>query len=288
MKIAALILSHKNPKQINMLLDRLNCKDIDCYLHIDKSADFAGEIIKRDNVFVLPDSKRVKCEWAQISLVDATLNMLDYAKSNGGYDYYWLMSGQDWPIKSTEQIVEFLSNSENKNYIYYLTSKNHGNDGPNNLDKRNHIFYPLWIIGRKPWQRVMKRAWVEISGGYNRTWALFRRKENYEFYFGSQWWCLNRKTIEWMMKYLSNHPEYHKFYKNCSTPDESFFHTLVMMSPYAAEGTDVLTYLHYHNGPANSPDVITKDVLDEAKASKYLLMRKVDMDVDDSFVSYKF
>lgn len=84
MKIAALILSHKNPRQINMLLDRLNCKDIDCYLHIDKSADFAGEIIKRDNVFVLPDSKRVKCEWAQISLVDATLNMLDYAKSNGG------------------------------------------------------------------------------------------------------------------------------------------------------------------------------------------------------------
>ena len=50
----------------------------------------------------------------------------------------------------------------------------------------------------------------------------------------------------------------------------------------------MLTYLHYHNGPANSPDVITKDVLDEAKASKYLLMRKVDMDVDDSFVSYKF
>ena len=53
-------------------------------MHIDKGADFTEEIIKRDNVFVLPNSKRVKCAWAQISLVDATLNMLDYAKSNRG------------------------------------------------------------------------------------------------------------------------------------------------------------------------------------------------------------
>lgn len=36
MKIAILILCHKNPKQINLLLDKLNHQDIDCYIHIDK------------------------------------------------------------------------------------------------------------------------------------------------------------------------------------------------------------------------------------------------------------
>ena len=40
MKIAILIQCHKNPKQINLLLERLNHPDIDCYLHIDKKADF--------------------------------------------------------------------------------------------------------------------------------------------------------------------------------------------------------------------------------------------------------
>lgn len=84
----------------------------------------------------------------------------------GGYDYYWLMSGQDWPIKSTEQIVEFLSNSENKNYIYYLTSKNHGNKGPNNLDKRNQIF----LSAVDYWKKTMAKG-NEKSVGRN-IWRL--------------------------------------------------------------------------------------------------------------------
>lgn len=48
MKIAILIQCHKNPKQINLLLERLNHPDIDCYLHIDKKADFTDKIIHRE------------------------------------------------------------------------------------------------------------------------------------------------------------------------------------------------------------------------------------------------
>lgn len=47
------------------------------------------------------------------------------------------------------------------------------------------------------------------------------------------------------MQYLTIHPEYYKFYENTTCPDESFFHTLVMLSPYADENTDYLTYLHF-------------------------------------------
>lgn len=79
MRIAILIQCHKNPKQIDLLLERLNHPDIDCYLHIDKKADFADKIIHRENVFVLPDEQRVSVEWAQISQVTATLNLLNTA-----------------------------------------------------------------------------------------------------------------------------------------------------------------------------------------------------------------
>ena len=87
MRIAILIQCHKNPKQINLLLERLNHPDIDCYLHIDKKADFADKIIHRENVFVLPDEQRVSVEWAQISQVTATLNLLNTAVAciRGGY-----------------------------------------------------------------------------------------------------------------------------------------------------------------------------------------------------------
>ena len=110
MRIAVLIQCHKNPKQINLLLERLNHPDIDCYLHIDKKADFADKIIHRENVFVLPDEQRVSVEWAQISQVTATLNLLNTAVTGirGGYDYYWLISGQDWPLRSADEIVKFF------------------------------------------------------------------------------------------------------------------------------------------------------------------------------------
>lgn len=190
MRIAVLIQCHKNPKQINLLLERLNHPDIDCYLHIDKKADFADKIIHRENVFVLPDEQRVSVEWAQISQVTATLNLLNtaVASARGGYDYYWLISGQDWPLRSVEEIVEFFMQHNGENFIQYWSSKNFGKHIQNNFDKRNQIYFPEWIIGRKLWQKVLKRGWVEISGGYNRTWRLFQRKQlEVDFYFGSQW-----------------------------------------------------------------------------------------------------
>lgn len=178
MRIAILIQCHKNPKQINLLLERLNHPDIDCYLHIDKKADFADKIIHRENVFVLPDEQRVSVEWAQISQVTATLNLLNTAVAciRGGYDYYWLISGQDWPLRSADEIVKFFEKHSGVNFVQYWDSKNHGNHKQNNLDKRNQIYFPIKLIGRKPWQKIIKRGWVEFTGGYNRTWKIFERK----------------------------------------------------------------------------------------------------------------
>ena len=51
MKIAILIQCHKNPEQINLLLNRLNHPDIDCYVHVDKKADFTDKILWSGRIF---------------------------------------------------------------------------------------------------------------------------------------------------------------------------------------------------------------------------------------------
>lgn len=81
MKLAILIQCHKNPEQINRLLERLDHPSVDCFVHIDKKQKFADQIIKRKNVYVLPESERVSVKWAQISQVTATLNLLTAAYS---------------------------------------------------------------------------------------------------------------------------------------------------------------------------------------------------------------
>lgn len=90
--------------------------------------------------------------------------------------------------------------------------------------------------------------------------------------------------MEWIINYLGQHEDYYIFYKNTVCPDESFFQTLVMMSPCADKKTDYLTYLHFSEG-ANSPDILRASDFPQAKESGCLVMRKVDMDVDDFFVS---
>lgn len=91
---------------------------------------------------MLPDEKRVSVEWAQISMVTATINLVEEAHRHGKYDYYWLTSGQDWPLYSADEIVNFFKNHDGENFIQYWDSKNYGNHLQNNLDKRNQIYFP--------------------------------------------------------------------------------------------------------------------------------------------------
>ena len=114
MKIAVLIQCHKNPRQINLLLNRLDHPDIDCYLHVDRKANFVNEIIKGEHIYMLPDEKRVSVEWAQISQVTASMNLLEAAYKMGEYDFYWLISGQDWPLRSADEIIKFFSSNIDK------------------------------------------------------------------------------------------------------------------------------------------------------------------------------
>lgn len=285
MKIAILIQCHKNPEQINLLLNRLNHPNIDCYIHVDKKADFIDKIIKRSNVYILPDEMRVSVEWAHFSQVVSPLNLLQMAHEKGGYDYYWLISGQDWPLRSMDEIVCFFEEHQGKNFIKYWDNINYGSYKQSNLDKRVQIYFPLCLNGRKTWQRVIKRGLVELTGGYYHTFKIFQRKQlDLKFYFGSAFWALTQETVDWIEQYLKEHEEYCRFYQDSINQDESFFHTLVMLSPYANENTDNLLYQRFQKG-ANSPDVLKACDLPEARKSKYLVMRKVDMDVDDAFLS---
>ena len=188
-------------------------------------------------------------------------------------------------MRSTAEIINCFKKHNGENFVRYWNSKNYGKHQQNNLDKRNQIYFPLDIIGRKSWQKIVKRVYVELTGGYNKTWKIFMRKQlETDFYFGSSWWALTGETEEWIINYLGQHEDYYIFYKNTVCPDESFFQTLVMMSPYADNKTDYLTYLHFSEG-ANSPDILRASDFPQAKESGCLVMRKVDMDVDDFFVS---
>lgn len=285
MKLALLLLCHKNPEQINLLLDVMQHPDIDFFIHVDKKSTINNKINLNEHVYMLDDTERINVEWAGFSQVEATYKLLLLAHNTGTYDYYWLCSGQDFPVKSVNRIMSFFE-KEGKlnNYIRYFESRNYKSFKSNNYDKRNDVFYPAIFMGKGTIKRLLRRGYVFVTGGYNNTYSLFRRHlRNVDFYYGSQWWCINNETLEWILDYIICHPEFVDYYRNCSTPDESFFHTLVMNSPFALQSRDYLHYIDWSENE-NSPKILNKSDVCEANQSQFLMARKFDISIDRSAI----
>lgn len=274
-----MILCHKAPEQVNLVLDTLQDEDINFFIHVDKKSSISDAIQKRNDIILVPEEKRIDVKWGQYSQVQATLNLIECACNHGSYDYFLLISGQDFPIVSPKKILEYLSADREANYVDLFKSMNNGIGYPTNYDKRNYIAFPRWIMGRKTVIRVIRRAWVALSGGYNHTYRIFMKKQpkNTHFYFGSQWWCITSGFASYIDRFLKENPEYQKFYANSSCPDESFFQTLLMNSPYADTRKEYFHYIDWSEGKSSPKNLGVEDFDDIMKSGK-LFARKIDGD----------
>lgn len=279
MKVAFLMLCHKNPKQINLLLKALKHPQIDVFIHVDsKNENIREDIEKSDGVYLLPKKDCVDVQWAQFSEVKATLNLLNAAISEGGgYSHYFLISGQDFPLKSIGEIVRFLNERKDENFIDCALIKR--------FEKRNDIYFPRMVIGRRIWQKILKGILVYSTGGWNQTFSIIKRLKpaNVQYYFGSQWWCLNDAMVKWIYNFLENYPEYIKLFKHSLCPDECFFQTLVMNSPFANTTKPYLHYIKWEKGKS-SPKTLSTIDYEELKKAEKLIARKFDINVDAEII----
>lgn len=101
MRIAIMMLVHNNERQVQRLINYLS-NDFDKYVHIDKRCSL--KINESENVFVF---MKYKTYWGSFNLVIATLFLLRKAFKKG-YERYILISGQDLPIKTNYEIINFF------------------------------------------------------------------------------------------------------------------------------------------------------------------------------------
>ena len=279
MRVAFLMQCHKNPEQINLLLDALNHPMADVFVHVDKkSQEIREKITQGERVYILPEQQCVDVQWAQYSQVEATLQLLSAAVNRGGgYSHYWLISGQDYPLRHVDSIIDFLEANQEANFIECSQIKT--------FNKRNDVYFSNFVIGRKLWQKVLKNLWIYGTGGWNKTLPIFKRKapDDFKYWFGSQWWCLNSTTVQWIIDYLNKHTGYKQFFEHSLCSDECFFQTLVMNSPFASSVKPYLHYIKWEKGKS-SPKTLTESDYQEIMDSSKLMARKFDIDVDNKII----
>lgn len=112
MKHAYLIMAHGNWEILKKLLELLDDEKHDIFLHIDAMKTMPKEcynILKKSELVII---KSRKIYWADFSLVETTLDLLETALKKGKYSYYHLLSGTDMPLKSNKERYNFFENSQ--------------------------------------------------------------------------------------------------------------------------------------------------------------------------------
>ena len=118
-----LILAHKNPNQLNDLISLLQDENSIFFIHIDEKVNIESfkKVITGSNYFFV--SIREKCYWGDFSLVRATLNSFkeihEYMEDKFPNDSYHciMLSGEDLPMKTNEEITLFLQNRPDVSFL---------------------------------------------------------------------------------------------------------------------------------------------------------------------------
>ena len=247
MRLAFVIIAHEAPDPLIELAKTLTSEGDSVVIHYDRrSANehfaelekaFSGE----QKVLFAP---RVACGWGEYSLVQATLNGLEtLAESGREFDYIYLLSGADLPLKSIATLRTFLAQHQGQKTEFIQS-------------------YPMrvkkWIVAGLEKERFIYRHFFNERRHpvyFNASWRIQRalrikRKSpaKIDISLGSQWWCLRWETCIAMLDFIKNNPDVDRFFRTAWIPDESYFQTIIrQVVPPDRIANHSLTYFQFND-----------------------------------------
>lgn len=277
MKYGIIMTVHNNPLQLKKLCESLLNDNVYFFIHVDKKSDIS---IFENSLKDIPRVKLIsttKVYWADISQVDATIDLLKEAVA-AKMDYIFFISGQDYLIKKDNNLLNYVD--VNKNYMEYYELPNYewGSDGRcnryyfyHNIVNANGIkkFNP-----RDRYYKFINRALLKVQ----RTLGIKRKFiKGLKPYSGANWFNINLECAQYI---LDNYKLIHKYFKFVQFPDEMFVQTLILNSDLKDKTiNDTLRYVDWHTGP-EQPRTLTFEDYDKIIESDAIFCRKLDENKD--------
>lgn len=269
--MAHIIMAYKDPAQIERLVKKLSHPGFDFYIHVDTkfSLEPFQYIANVERVYFIKN--RIKIRWAGYSFTQGVFNSIQEIFDTGRqYDFISVMSGQDYPIVSTNEFYSFFEQRQGKNF---LALEEFGSVWWKRAAIRIHKYHmtDFDFKGRYAVQSVLNTVLP------NRKFPL-----NYTPY-GSEratWWTITADCAKYLLKFMQENPKMKRFAKFTWAPDEYLIPTLIMNSPFKESVvTENYRYIDWSGGGAN-PKILTKLDFEALKKSDKLLARKFDIKVD--------
>lgn len=289
-----LILAHKNPLQLSRMIERLDDGASKFFIHLDAKTPiepFAACLGGGHIRFIEP---RERCVWGDFSIVRATIHLMEAASKEQGF--FILMSGQDYPIQSQGYINAFLESNKGFDFIeiepleekwkpkmvkdklehyHILHSEERGHSNCYAPFSYCSVFQQLRTLTHLLKGRLSMKNFRLLCSLPKRV-TPFERQ-----YAGSQFWAFSERTFYAMLHYIREHKAaLEGYYKYTSSPDEIYFHS-VLMDLVAKDSTiklkDPITYVNYFR----KNNVFVSEDFDKLTSAKgKLFARKFDTDID--------
>lgn len=241
-KIAYLLLVHKNANQVNIFINQLlNYGDCDIFIHVDcKNSFLESQLIRTPQIHII---SKYNVRWGSFEIVKAAMELMRLAKASGNdYSHVYLGSGQDLLVK--KGLYEYLDSKPNITFIR-INKRITENDResaryriswPKKLMVRNDMHFYRFI--RIFLQFLCKTGIVLFKN--NRVY-----KDSLLFYEGRTWFIAPIAVMDYIVEYVNKHVDFYDYWEDSLASDLMFFQTIIMNSPFREKIEDELMYVKF-------------------------------------------
>jgi hypothetical protein len=247
--------------------------DFDFYIHVDAKLPLESHdlIASLPNVYLIKN--RIKVNWAGYSTIQAELNVIkEVLDTNRDYDFYTLMSGQDYPIATVDEMKAFYKARKGKLLLKYRDFQNEWPEGMQRISKYymdNFSFPGRYIVG------------------YLLNYLLPKRKlpKSIRFYGSSMFWILSKESLIYVLDKINRNNSIKQFYRYSWAPDEFFFQTMILNSKFADQVLNENGHFYKHLPNTPHPKWLEMNDVDEILKSDRIFARKFNLSKDASVLN---
>lgn len=287
MTAGIVVLAHRSPRQVGLLLSALAHPDVRVYVHVDTAValDPFRDAVPPEAAAGVTFLPRFRTRWGGVEMVEAELVGLRQAVADG-CDAILLVSGQDLPLWSMDRLLSFLEENRGRSFLtwFSLPDPRWRYEGRLRTD-----FYTYTVLGRR-------ESCIPAGEPHSFNWrgralnqalrlaTLLRPPRRFPDYVlpfgGSQWWNLSREVARYVLSFVDEHPDYLEYHRHTLAPDELFFQSIVLGTRCRDEHevvNDALRFMLWDTG-ASHPRTLTLEDRPSLTESGQPFARKFDLD----------
>jgi hypothetical protein len=284
-KIGFVILSHNHPLQLLRLVRTLqrvyDNPPIVCHHDFAQSPALPNEFPPEVR-FVSP---HVRTRWGRFSVVTATLRALEILYREAAPDWFFLLSGADYPTMRSEKVVqeltasgadtlldfrEVLANPSNPPYPAPENPALQHFVSPGNAAiawhryKGFHAWFPIISRGPKIRRHIINLPFEAWRSPFNPQFKCF---------YGDHWFTGKQKVAEILLRPSDKHMQLRRYLRWRASADECYYHTVLGNTPNLKINRATRRFAKWLGGGAH-PRILEINDLPEIISSDAYFARK--------------